>query len=223
VFLLGLAPFPVWLTFIETLRLMAGRGEGLLGLAASGVGWVKESLGFGATADSGYELADVVARVPMELSLADEGMLWFPDLLAADPELYLPAILSFSLFMNVRSATRNPFKRDDKTEAARNVTGAARAPIARSERLAKAFQVLSIGMFFLTLKMPAALMIYWITSSFFANLQRLSLEYFLPLPKHAPLAESPRSALGPAPPEPQRYSGSREMRNLSHKLARKRK
>lgn len=90
---------PVWIAASVTLRGMAGR-DGL-------PEWIQRVTG-GASSTAGEEAgAGVVAAVaaerivPLEASFADEGALWFLDLLQEDPVMLLPMGFSFLMFANI--------------------------------------------------------------------------------------------------------------------------
>ena len=72
---ISLIRFPIWLSMMETIRRMTGTGKQVPGLG----------------------LTD--GLIPMEPSLATEGLLWIDDLSAPDPSLVLPFALSGIMFV----------------------------------------------------------------------------------------------------------------------------
>jgi mitochondrial inner membrane protein COX18 len=177
---LPLAQLPVWLVVIETIRRMCGTHRGLLGLIFSrqeipssknpDLGASSEA---STTATPGLGdslgIAETVAyndRVAIEPSFALEGALWFPDLLVPDPLLILPFILSGSLFMNIYLNTREVQSQDLSVY---------------QRRLKNTLKIFALAVGPMTLQVPSAILVYWISSSFFALGQNVLLDRFLPL------------------------------------------
>ncbi|KAF3491273.1 inner membrane protein COX18 [Arthroderma uncinatum] len=148
----GLLQFPIWLAMMESLRRMVGMSGGLLSIIQSYI----------------EKRGDGVPIVPVEPSMALEGALWFPDLLAADPTHALPVILAATMFTNVTWG----WKVKSAAEISRLRRGEALQ--ARGFKMLKRFlQVLSIWLAptMIAAGAPAGLLIYWISSSTFATLQ----------------------------------------------------
>ncbi|PGH00246.1 hypothetical protein AJ79_08259 [Helicocarpus griseus UAMH5409] len=82
-----LLQLPFWLPFMECLRAMAGWQPGILVIIQK---WFNPDA--------------VSANIPVEQSLSTEGALWFPDLIAADPSYVLPFVLSGLMFSHVTFA-----------------------------------------------------------------------------------------------------------------------
>ncbi|KAL8785364.1 MAG: hypothetical protein Q9213_003429 [Squamulea squamosa] len=184
--------FPIWLTVIETIRRMSGAQEGLVGLLQKSVTWGEpedplfdrkdsKSMTFGEQAfeadDSQVSPAHVDSMpseglqppvVPIEPTLATEGTLWFPDLLVPDPHLYLPFILSLTLFANITHVERTARKLGTK-------------PTAFRRRLGNAFKIVALAVGPLTLSMPSAIHLYWISSSVFALGYNALMNWYSPL------------------------------------------
>ena len=110
------------------------------------------------------ELNETARVAGMELSLGSEGMLWFPDLLVPDPMLVLPFMLSGVVYMSLANST-------------------AKNPTKGQRRLMNALKIVALAMGPLTLQMPSAMLVYWISSSGFALAQARILDRLMPLPK----------------------------------------
>jgi mitochondrial inner membrane protein COX18 len=171
---------PIWLLMVETLRGMAGTRKGLLGLMlpAGIAGDVNEldaapelaaagmpEAGFGAELVGEKSVVEVV--VPVEPSLATEGMLWFSDLMAADPMLLLPFMLSGTLFLNIYSGQQ------------RGIPGVAMTQW--RIRMMRALGVVALAAGPLTLQMPTAMLLYWVSSGLLAYGQNLLIDYYMPV------------------------------------------
>ncbi|KAL8914265.1 MAG: hypothetical protein Q9172_007127 [Xanthocarpia lactea] len=106
--------------------------------------------------------------VPIEPSFATEGVLWFPDLLAPDPHLFLPFILSLTLFANIIHV-----------EKTANKLGTAQTAFRR--RLGNSFKIVALAVGPMTLSMPSAIHVYWISSSVFAMGYNMLMNWYSPL------------------------------------------
>ena len=144
---LPLIQVPIWLTAIETLRKMCGKEAGLLGMAA---GWFR-----------GDEHSIMVeSGLPIEQTFATEGALWFPDLLAADPQMILPFMLSGAILLNLSNAPGNSVWQ---------------------KRLKRSLGLVGLAIGPLTLHFPSAMLIYWISSSMLAYIQAAVLDRMMPV------------------------------------------
>ncbi|KAI9805493.1 MAG: hypothetical protein M1825_000744 [Sarcosagium campestre] len=186
---LPIAQFPVFLIVIETLRGMSGIRQGLLGLVMNSLRSIfsqgPEAF-FGKVLKLEAPLPVTQAVIPLEESLALEGALWFPDLLVADPQLILPFILSATVFSNIALANK---KHGVQSRLQIWIT-----------RIMKA-SALAIGP--LTLQLPSAMLVYWISSSLWALLHNVLLDRFLPLkppipPINPTVAHGTRQSVSPA-------------------------
>ena len=140
-------------------------GEGV----AQGVGQVQEGL---ATA-SGY-VADP--------SMAVEGCLWFGDLTAADPLHVLPIALSVVLVANMVPKT---------VPELRVFFGLDPIPMGASKNRVRVRRVLltfamAIGP--MTMDLPAALHLYWLSTALLTTAQAAILSRLMPIPKTVPPA-----------------------------------
>lgn len=158
----NLLQLPVWLALMESLRGLCGNRNGL-------VPWLLSLIeGDQATTES--------LHLTVEPSLAHEGALWFPDLLAGDPTGILPAALTASIILNVRSGwnltPRHELADLPKLQMLQGVTF-------RALRLLIQVMAINVGVAGFLYDMPAALMIYWITSTNAATLQNFLLAKYM--------------------------------------------
>ncbi|KAI1347758.1 hypothetical protein F5Y01DRAFT_307284 [Xylaria sp. FL0043] len=124
-------------------------------------------------------------------SLTYEGCLWFTDLTASDPYHILPLALSATLILNLLPKSsaqfldrvRIAFGRQPKS--ARAQTLASDEKVGVRERLSAMFHVCLVSLAALigplTLDLPAALHLYWLTSSLTNALFMRGLKYFMPV------------------------------------------
>lgn len=189
--------FPIWLTAIETIRRMSGAQQGLVGLLQqSGQKFVtwgepddplfdhketkpmpsgertfdEENLEM-SPPDTDSMISEGLVEspvVPIEPSFATEGALWFPDLLLPDPHVTLPFILSITLLANISHAEWTARQLGTK-------------PTAFRRRLGNAFKIVALAVGPLTLSMPSAIHVYWISSSVFALGYNVLMHWYSPL------------------------------------------
>ncbi|EAW08044.1 putative mitochondrial export translocase Oxa2 [Aspergillus clavatus NRRL 1] len=159
----GFLQIPIWISVMESLRAMSGNNKGLVPYLLS--------LTEPTTAEPSTAL-----HLAVEPSLATEGALWFPDLLAGDPTGILPAALTLSILLNIRAGWTAPRLSEladlPRIEIAQNLA-------MRSLRLLVQVLALNIGASSYIYEMPSALMIYWISSTNIATLQTLLLDKFI--------------------------------------------
>ena len=167
---------PVFLAVIGALRCMCGQSGGLFGLLAR-----RDPLPDDAPRDEVLVRLKEINESPvgLEESLAHEGGLWFPDLLAPDPGLVLPFVLSGVIFGNIWLGSR------------RESTGA--PPSAFYRRLSNGLKLSALLIGPLTLQVPSAVLVYWISSSAFAAGQNVLLDRFMPMKPAVPLPKRPRT------------------------------
>ncbi|KAL9004870.1 MAG: hypothetical protein Q9188_002331 [Gyalolechia gomerana] len=183
---------PVWLTVIETIRRMCGTSGGLLGMIQDSLNKsFSENTQVGDTQsisepgrlESVFETndwkmpppelvkvpgdIDEASVIPTEPSLATEGALWFPDLLVPDPHLILPFILSATIFANISYQERTAKK-------------GGLTPGVFQRRLGNAFKIVVLAVGPLTLAVPSAIHVYWISSSAFALANNILLNRYSP-------------------------------------------
>lgn len=155
---LPLLQIPIWLSLMEALRAMCGDRRGLLAYFLHNV----------------YSEDHFISLLPaVEPTLATEGALWFPDLLAGDPSGILPAMLTGTILLNIIVGWR----RLPMGKIAQMPAKQMRKEIAFTG-LRYFIQILAfnIGIAAYTYGMPTGLMIYWIASGNMATLQTLILD-----------------------------------------------
>lgn len=109
--------------------------------------------------------ADAIsAGIVKEASFATEGALWFPDLLVPDPQLILPFMLSGAVLLNLSSVKSGPNQ------------------ALWQKRVKRSMKVVALALGPLTLQLPSAMLIYWISSSLLALIQAKVLDWAMPLP-----------------------------------------
>ncbi|PWY76238.1 mitochondrial export translocase Oxa2 [Aspergillus heteromorphus CBS 117.55] len=154
---------PVWISVMEGLRAMSGNNRGL-------VPWLLSCM------EPAAQAGETPLRLMVEPSLATEGALWFPDLLAGDPTGILPIVLTGSILLNIRCGWKVPPLKDlahlPKIEMYKKF-------FTRGIRLFIQILALNVGVSSYLWEMPAALMIYWTTSTTMATLQTLFLDRVL--------------------------------------------
>ena len=159
--LLPLAQLPVWVTAVEAVRAMCGTGVGLLGMVMR-------------TENSADAVSDGIREAMMEPSFATEGALWFPDLLVPDPYLVLPFMLSGVVLLNLT-----------------NSRASAAGQSAWQRGLQRSLKAVALLLGPLTLQMPSAVLVYWISSSMFAYLQSVALDKAMPMPPRVKPCDPP--------------------------------
>jgi inner membrane protein COX18 len=103
--------------------------------------------------------------IPTELTLATEGALWFPDLLVPDPQLILPFLLSGAVFLNLS-----------------NSRGSGANQAVWQKRVQRSLKIVALALGPLTLQVPSAMLVYWISSSLLAYIQAVVLDKAMPIP-----------------------------------------
>ena len=152
------AQIPIFFTMAEVIRQKCGAHQGLLGMGLSAFRKQDEAL-------VGSDMFSTVSRW-FEPSLANEGMLWFQDLLVPDPTGALPFIVSGIMFSNIYF-TKNTVNSDAKW------------PL-----LIRRF-LLGIALLIgpLCQGLPAALLLYWGSSTSSVMLWNVWLDWRYPAPR----------------------------------------
>ncbi|KAI1410023.1 hypothetical protein F5Y13DRAFT_79642 [Hypoxylon sp. FL1857] len=178
----GILGFPFWVIGIESLRRICGGPRGMLGsfitgrgedaaAASSTQGAVGAAISSTAAADQVSTIdpstASLIAEHARHLpdpSIAVEGCLWFPDLSVADPYHVLPLALSIAISANFLPKTKAGFqqllglKHDDGS--------AVQTAAAQRQLRLRRILILSTSMIGpMTADLPAALHLYWLSSS----------------------------------------------------------
>ncbi|KAL1968889.1 hypothetical protein VTN77DRAFT_1250 [Rasamsonia byssochlamydoides] len=162
------APFlqvPIWLSLMEGLRAMCGNNNGL-------IYYLMTFWGPNSTSTSPEQAITTV----FEPSLATEGALWFPDLLAGDPTGVLPVILSASILLNVTSGWKTPTIRQISDFEFNWMMYHLQM---RALKLCVQGLSIYVGWSAYMTGMPAGLMVYWIASTNIATLQSLFLDKYM--------------------------------------------
>ncbi|RKF60235.1 Cytochrome c oxidase assembly protein COX18, mitochondrial [Erysiphe neolycopersici] len=100
----------------------------------------------------------------LEPNLANEGMLWFPNLMVADPHLALPFILSGTFMLNIFASGKSHLTLSRRQIVIRRGLGVA---------------ALCIGPLFL--HVPSALLLYWISNSLLNWIQSWLVSWLIPI------------------------------------------
>ena len=128
--------------------------------------WTEEAVS--GSAEASKMVPQVAGNIPIEPSLATEGILWFPNLLVPEPYGILSIILTCSVWANVGYAEQK----------SRLVSP---EPSKWRRRLTNGLFVLGTGVGFATLQLPSAMVVYWISSSASALCFSVLLEKYRPL------------------------------------------
>lgn len=210
---LSFASFPYWLTGIEALRRLCGGPRGLLGSIIFGAKENEEGVATPDAATTAVStssnppdavsvtdvvqaenstLAEVSSSFPpgSDPSLATGGCLWFPDLMAPDPFHVLPFLLSAILVLNVlprtaagRKALVNLQSTSDLTPAKLKETTVTAAQLKVGGRLQRALLGVALVVGPVTMDLPAALHLYWITSAALTYTQTELIARYMKIPK----------------------------------------
>lgn len=170
---------PIFFTMAETIRQMSGARDGLLALSLS---YIRGSAD-GALIDP----ASVAASTWFEPSMVNGGILWFENLLIPDPTGALPFVVSGLMFGNIYF-TNNTVKND---KAWPNV-------------LRRIFLGMSLLVGPLCQNMPAALMVYWASSTTSVILWNLFLNWKYPTPNDFVACKRPLELPPPEAPQPRK-------------------
>ena len=176
-----LPQFGLFLVMIESIRGLVGAKEGILRMAfGNDAAWLKAPEGLSQAGEKLEQaVVGLVDKIPLDPSLTTEGMLWFTDLTAPDPQLLLPFILSATIFANMI-----PKRSFNLTRAPSASPPGPKVELPLAQRVLRRLMMafaLAIGP--LTLGMPSGLLLYWISSSSLGLLQSLGLDLLRPLPK----------------------------------------
>ncbi|KAF2441622.1 hypothetical protein P171DRAFT_75143 [Karstenula rhodostoma CBS 690.94] len=167
-----LAQIPIFFTMAEVIRQMCGTRDGLLGL-------VLGRLGLKSTSETVHGVA-FDGNPWFQPSLADEGILWFPNLLTPDP--ILPFAVSALMFTNVYFSKNGVSANPDSMPT-----------FSRAVRLSLMGASLLIGP--LCQDLPAALMLYWAGSTSSVMLWNFWLDRKYPSPRGFTACKRPLQVL----------------------------
>ncbi|KAJ5774528.1 hypothetical protein N7457_009424 [Penicillium paradoxum] len=153
---------PVFIALMESLRGMSGNNNGIIAWLLS---LVEPSQDPASPTQS--------LHLTVEPTFANEGALWFPDLLAGDTTGVLPVLLTASILGNVMTGWKtkplSELSELPKPQMFREVTF-------RGLRLLIQVLACQVGVASYVSQMPTALLLYWITSTNVATLQTWILE-----------------------------------------------
>jgi inner membrane protein COX18 len=127
-----------------------------------------------------------MVRYLADPSMATGGCLWFPDLTAADPLHILPLALSAILVLNVMPKSMPQLRillgLDSTPEGA---IGSSKWRL----RLQRSLLMVAMAVGPLTMDLPAALHLYWISSAALTATQTIIISWLMPMPKNVPPAK----------------------------------
>ncbi|KAI1506659.1 hypothetical protein F5X99DRAFT_11983 [Biscogniauxia marginata] len=180
---------PFWILAIDAVRRLCGGPRGLLASLVLGPGNV-DSRGSSTTVEgspeaassstAGDSIVDASAVDPstasvgqvLDPSLITEGCLWFPDLTVADPYHVLPFLLSAFLVANILPRSRDGIRDLFGLEPAAKKRTSLSLPEQKITRRQRGYLALRRGLLLAgalvgpaTVDLPAALHLYWLSSS----------------------------------------------------------
>ncbi|MCJ1469677.1 hypothetical protein MMC07_008313 [Pseudocyphellaria aurata] len=185
--LLSFVQVPLFLLVVETLRKMCGAKKGLLGLVTSEVPQEYQSVIEAIPLEQAIAQDDGEELFSFEESFANEGALWFPDLLVPDPLMILPFVLSGSLFLSISYQASRSKDRSQSKWGGRFLNG---------------MRVIALVSGPFTLQVPSAMLLYWISSTLFGLGQVVLMQRYMPA-KPPPIpckTRDQRVLLGTRPP-----------------------
>ncbi|KAF2971458.1 hypothetical protein GQX73_g2044 [Xylaria multiplex] len=201
----GVLSFPFWLLAIDAVRRLCGGPRGLIGLSIAGFGGPSEaanaetsSLSPGSAVDTSTldpaavsSAVEATSAAIVDPSLTFEGCLWFTDLTASDPYHILPFALSASLVLNLLPKSSGQFLDRVRIALGRRPKSARAQTLGRDEKVGsreRTFANFHVGLIGiaalvgpLTLDLPAALHLYWLTSSMSNALFTKGLKHLMPV------------------------------------------
>jgi inner membrane protein COX18 len=216
----AITAFPFFITVIQGVRRLCGAGGGLFTLVSNplpsltggkrdGESVVPADTTLASTQPVDHAAAQAgvpVATAPEPLnsdllgyepSLSGGGCLWFPDLTVADPTYALPYMLSAAMLYVVLPR---------KIDHIRRLLDPTATDVGWRTRFHRALLVVSLALGPLTMHLPAALHLYWISSTLTATTLRDVVHKLMPLPRNDYQRPKGRDMLlvQPPPPPPQR-------------------
>lgn len=178
--ILSVAP---WLIVAQAMRNLTGTGGGLVSAMAPSTAQAAQAASTTGLAETTAWIDEITTTAQpvvesIQQSLTTGGMLWFHDLTVADPYAVLPVMLSLSFLHNVLP------KGTDKlralfmaTEPGHRMTRAARM----RSRLNRGLVVVAVVVPFITMNLPAGMLLYWVWSSTLASVNSTILDRILPV------------------------------------------
>lgn len=117
--------------------------------------------------------------IASDLSLATGGCLWFPDLMVADPLHILPCVLSVLLALNAMPTSWAALRAFVGLNSQKSTLVQPQGRL----RLQRAMVILSLAVGPLTMQLPAAIHLYWVSSTAITMLMKKMADYLIPIPK----------------------------------------
>jgi inner membrane protein COX18 len=163
-------------------------------VGGQGLGQVQAGTGSGLEVDvsSLATAQETVARYVADQSMTTGGCLWFPDLTAADPLHILPFALSAILVMNVMPKSMLSLR---VLLGLDNLPEAAVGGVKWRLRLQRGLLVVAMAVGPITMDLPAALHLYWISSAALTKAQTSIIHKLMPLPRTVPPAKKEQTVL----------------------------
>lgn len=191
----GLLSLPVFLSNLEVIRRLCGGPRGLIGHLIFGYnGETPTDVSTAATTpSSAEELGELVAAAPqdpvdmltLDPTFADGGCLWFPSLLEADPYHVLPfavsAVLVLHMIPETAGARRELFglSQSEQDNKKTTIIGQTRA----RRILQRTLLIVSLAVGPVTMDLPVALHLYWLSSAATSLVISKGLKKLMPIPK----------------------------------------
>lgn len=167
---------PIYLVMTEVIRRMCNTREGILGMILKGSGLKGP--------DESVHGTNLGINPWFEPSLANEGALWFPDLLLPDPTGSLPCIVSALMLFNIIN----------KGGKLRILPG----DVSRLEKAVRyAMMAMSVCISFTCQSLPAAVMLYWAGSTTTAITFNWYLDKKYPMPGGLTRCKRPLQVMKP--------------------------
>jgi inner membrane protein COX18 len=157
-----LLQIPIFFAMTETIRQKCGAQDGLLGMGLNAFKGEDTTM----MSETGQLIARVTPSQWFEPSLATEGMLWFQDLLVPDPTGALPFMVSALMFTNIY-ITKNTVENEAKWP----------------NRIRKGLLFVALLIGPLCQHLPAAMMVYWASSTSSVMLWNVWLDWKYPAPR----------------------------------------
>ena len=151
---------PVFLMVMDSIRRLCGVRSGLMT-------WTIDSVTSLWSDKQGEPLEQIAQPLnSIEQSLSNEGALWFQNLLVPDPLLILPFVLSGTMFLTIYTGTKN-------------VTTTT-TPSKLHRRYINIMKILALAVGPLTLQVPSAMLVYWISSFLLGMIQNTVFDKYKP-------------------------------------------
>ncbi|KAK4189930.1 hypothetical protein QBC35DRAFT_491509 [Podospora australis] len=187
----NLLPFPIWLFGIEAVRRQSGGPSGILGGI---MGWLEGDEVAKPVLEGVEQQVQETLASAADLSMSSGGCLWFTDLTVADPSGALPVALSAVLLVGLipRSTRRLRYllgidSKDDPTRGHGDtvaVASASKPDYGRAFWRAGVIFCAAVGP--LTMNFPAAIHVFWITTSLLGTVDAWIIAWLMPMPPTVP-------------------------------------